>query len=249
MIKLTRDELLEDLSIGGSHGNLEKWLFKTCEGKILFVKNRSSQDSLEPESEVCSYHLALLLGVQAIPQYFASASWLSPLKLSASYDFSHGQDCVSLFRYARKTLGLNFSLTQGESRYKAICSLLTENDKILHDSTLALDYIIGNPDRHLRNFELRNTDLVEAFDFGESLFSKGLIPLNTLKANPYERYHKKQFRLLTNLQFNPYVKIVDDVSIKIVLKEYLPRNKVSALYEFVIKNYHAVIEYLDRRKI
>ena len=76
-----------DVSLGGSAGNLEKWLFRTVEGKTLYVKGRYSRDTYEPETEVCCYELAKLLGLAAVPQFLIKIPKLSNDFLSASFDF------------------------------------------------------------------------------------------------------------------------------------------------------------------
>ena len=236
---------LGDLSLGGSAGNLDKWLFRTMDGKALYVKGRYSIDTYEPETEVCCYELASLFGLASVPQFLVKMPLIQDGFLSASYDFSNGLDCASLFRYARKTLKSTFSLSLKESRYHAVCSLLPHAGKLLHDSILAFDFIVGNPDRHLRNFELRlNPDgsfasLVEAFDFGEALFSKGIKPPESLGANPYERQHLKQFDLLKSLKYEPKIESADESDIQKIIHDYFcfDERRASFLSDFVIRNY------------
>ena len=59
---------IEEISLGGSAGNLQKWIVKRGEN-IYYIKDRSQPDAFEPETEVFGYKLATLLGVQAIPQW------------------------------------------------------------------------------------------------------------------------------------------------------------------------------------
>ena len=51
----------------------------------------------EPETEVCCYELAKLFGLIAFPQFLVKIPKISEGLLSASYDFSNGPDCTSLF--------------------------------------------------------------------------------------------------------------------------------------------------------
>ena len=232
---------MEELSLGGSAGNLPKWYCVDETGKYLYVKGRSSLTAFEPEIEVFCSELATYMHLPNIKQFLVNIPELSDLPLSASYDFSDGRNCMTLFRYLRSNVK-NFSLTTGEKRYNAVVSVLSKEDKILHDSILAFDYIVGNPDRHLRNFECHvdavGVHLIPAFDFGMALFSdKAILDITKLGANPYSNRHSKQLELLKAVGYQPRLKNVDYKIINTLVLKYLNNYPhVNIISEFIQQN-------------
>ena len=245
--------VLQELSLGGSAGNLPKWYCEDNYGKFLYVKGRSSFDTFEPEMEVFCYELALCMGLPVIHQFLVNIPELSHLPLSASYDFSEGKDCMTLFRYLRKVIP-QFGLTLRDSRYNAVISLLSNEDRVLHDSILAFDYIVGNHDRHLRNFECyeseRGIKLIPAFDFGMALFSnRQVVDVSALGANPYARRHREQLDLLIGINFRPRLtKVSNDIIDALILKHLKYYPHANMIRGFIKQNQQTIQEYCDNNK-
>jgi len=223
---------IEELSLGGIAGNLQKWIVKRC-NDIYYVKDRSQVDTFEPETEVFGYRLATLLGVEAIPQWLESIDDLSHKPVSVSKDYKQGRMAMSLFRYMRANVK-GFSLSLGEPRYDLVMSVLPKEAQLLHDTILYFDYIIMNPDRHLRNFDVfcdtdgNITAMVPAYDFGMGMQS------NNRRTNPYFRREQDQIGFLTKRNKSHTMKSIKEEQVQSLVSELYSPSRSNILSKKVV---------------
>jgi len=224
--------LIEEISVGCLAGNLQKWIVKRG-NDIYYVKDRSQIDTFEPETEVFGYKLASLLELEAIPQWLENIDDLSHQPVSVSKDYKQGRMAMSLFRCMRANVK-GFSLSLGESRYDLVMSVLPEEAQLLHDTILYFDYIIMNPDRHLRNFDVfcdnkgKITAIVPAYDFGMGMQS------NNIRANPYFRREQDQIGFLTKRNKPHTMKPVTEGHVQSLVSEMYPPSHSNILSKKVI---------------
>ena len=223
---------IEAISVGGLAGNLQKWIIKRC-NDIYYVKDRSQADIFEPETEVFGYKLASLLGVEVIPQWLENIDYFSHQPVSVSKDYKNGRMAMSLFRYMRANVE-GFSLTLGESRYDLVMSVLPKEARLLHDTILYFDYIIMNPDRHLRNFDVfcdgegEITGIVPAYDFGMGMQS------NNRRTNPYFRREHDQTEFLIKRNKPHAMKPVTKEQVQSLVSEMYPPSRSDILSKRII---------------
>jgi len=229
---------IEKISVGGLAGNLQKWIVKRG-NNIYYVKDRSQADAFEPETEVFGYKLASLLGVEAIPQWLENIDNLSHQPVSVSKDYKEGRMAMSLFRYMRANVK-GFSLTLGESRYNLVMSVLPKEAQLLHDTILYFDYIITNPDRHLRNFDVfcdregKITAMVPAYDFGMAMYSNRATFEGNLRTNPYFRREQDQIGFLIKRNKQHTMKPIIEEHVQSLASEMYPANRSDILSKKVI---------------
>ena len=215
-VDMSAIKVVEKLSEGGSGGNLPKWLLEDSVG-YLYAKGRSNENTFEPEAEVCAYKLAHIFGVPAIKYELMDLSRLFGLPktpVCVSRDYTCGYKVMSLYRYAEIVGEINPASIDGQVKFDLINAVLNPKDKELHITILYFDYLVGNKDRHLRNFEVHlNADgtlvgLVPMFDTGACLFSdetEKQIEMaigqsdNYVHSKPYADPHSSQLKLLTSM--------------------------------------------------
>jgi len=241
-----------ELSAGGSGGNLPKWVLKDSSGQRYYAKARSRQDSFEPEAEICAYHLACLLGIPAIKYELAILPQLSDEPVSLCRDYTDGKKVMSLYRYIMGVTGINPAvIINGNEKFDLVMSVLSPEDKEKHTSILYLDYIVGNKDRHLRNFDVWVTPngsingLVPVFDTGDSLFAAESINEisracgsgnNFVHSKPYMNPHLKQEELLRAKGCFPALNSISREDITNVINSYFSDKRAEYLCRFVMNN-------------
>lgn len=111
------------------------------------------------------------------------------------------------------------------------------------DDLLTVDYIMGNTDRHLRNFGLiRNADdlsihsAAPIFDtgaaLGHNLLSSDIAKLNDIDAKPFGKTHDEQIRLIKEPErydISKLYTIQNDVKEILCTGNYLPNERISAV--------------------
>jgi len=232
--------MYEEISLGSSAGNLQKWIV-TRNTESYYVKDRSQPTAFEPETEVFGYKLATLLGVVAVPQWLENIPTLSSQPASVSKDYRLGRKTSSLFKYMRvKARDRGFSLTHGASRYDLVISMLPEKAQLLHDTILYFDYIIMNPDRHLRNLEVfygikgEITGLVPAYDFGMGMYSSKTSFDDELGTQPYFRRGREQVDFLLSRNKPHTMKRISEEQVKNLTAQMYPASRSDVLGEKVI---------------
>jgi len=233
-------DYIDEISLGGSAGNLQKWIVKR-NGEIYYIKDRSQPSAFEPETEVFGYKLALLLGVEAVPQWLENIETLSSQPVSVSKDYREDKPLTSLFKYMRvNAKDKGFSLTLGEARYDLIMSFLPGNAQLLHDTILYFDYIIMNPDRHLRNLEVYHdgkgnvTGMVPAYDFGMGMYSSKESLSEELGSQPYFRRGQEQVNFLVKRGRSHTMKPVAETDVRNLTAELYPESRSGVLGDKVI---------------
>jgi len=242
--------VINKLSAGGSAGDLPKWMLRDSSG-FIWAKGRSKDDSFEPEAEVCAYRLACLFGVPAIPYSMISKAEFSDKPVCVSRDYSQGLITMSLIKYLL-SLGMEeISVLDGLEKLRLVESVLSEQAKMLHRSILLFDYIVGNDDRHLRNFDVRvNKDsslhsLVELYDTGAALFSSQSLMLlkqacnqrdNYVKAKPYANPQLSQLELLRSVGCYGLLRAASKVEIYKAINSCFSGERAKLLGTYVIKN-------------
>jgi len=244
--------IIREMSMGGSGGNLPKWLLEDTSGVRYYAKGRSKQGSLEPEAEICACKLAELFGVPAIEYELVNMPELSNQPVCLCKDYSNGIKVMSLYRYVQGVTGKNpATIMNGREKLDLVSSVLTKKDAELHISILFLDYIVGNRDRHLRNFDVRVDingnllDLVPMFDTGDSLFASenetsiyraNLAGNNFIQSKPYHNPHYAQAKLLKEAGYSPLLNPVDKESIYRTINSCFTGNRAKLLNQFVVLN-------------
>ena len=236
---------------GGSGGNLPKWVIEDENG-LLWVKGRSSPKTYEPEVEVCASVLANLFGVPNISYTLHNIPGLSTTPVCVCSDYSNGFKVVSLYRYLI-SLGMDqVSVLKGADKFHYVESVLSHEDRKLHRSILLFDYIVGNKDRHLRNFDLRITktgtvhNMVEMYDTGASLFSDESDKMlyyateqkkeNYTHSKPYNNPHLEQIKILKSIGYEGLLKQVKSSDITGVIHLFFNRKRASLLTTYVTQN-------------
>jgi len=240
-----------EMSIGGSTGNLRKWIATDEVGK-LWIKGRSNDSTFEPEAEVCAYKLAVLFGIPAIEYDIIQDNLFDSQPVCICRDFSKNQSTISLYKYLISVGFEEISTLTGADKFKLVESVLSNKDKELHRQTLLLDYIVGNKDRHLRNFEFRinsvtdTKELVEMFDTGASFFSD-VISLNIVKkfcnyddnyvqSKPYSNLHYKQLEILQEIGYSGLLKKVNKEDVYTIINGCFKKDRSKLINSFVIRN-------------
>ena len=243
--------IVKEMSLGGSGGNLPKWLLEDSKGLLYYAKGRGKPDTLEPEAEVCAYRLAQLFGVDAIEYELITLPELSAQPVCICRDYSDGQTVMSLYRYVEAVTGIDPASLDGVEKFKLAEDTLNAKDKELHAAILYLDYIIGNTDRHLRNFDVRvNAEgfllgLVPMFDTGACLFSsesETLIRMacgqsdNYVHSKPYVNPHSGQLKLLKSMGYSPLLRSVKKEDIYKTINGCFTGDRAKYLGQYVILN-------------
>ena len=245
-------KVIEELSMGGSGGNLPKWVLEDSSGVRFYAKGRSRQGAFEPEAEVCAYRLATLFGVPATRYELANLPELSDEPVCVCNDYSNGLKVMSLFRYVQGATGLNpANIQNGREKLDLVTSVLAEKDRTAHASILFMDYIVGNRDRHLRNFDVwidsegNMLGMVPMFDTGDSLFAaQPEVDIlrackagnNFVQSKPYRNPHFVQVQLLQEAGYAPALNAVDKESIYRVINSCFSGNRAKYLGQFVRQN-------------
>ena len=241
-----------ELSAGGSGGNLPKWVLSDPDGQLYYAKARSKPGALEQEAEICAYRLACLFGLPAIEYELINLPQLSDEPVCLSRDYSNGKKVMSLYRYVQGVTGIKIGgIMNGYEKFDLVTCVLSPGDKEKHISILYLDYIVGNRDRHLRNFDVwvnidgKMTGLVPVFDTGDSLFATepNSVILKACKAEnnfvhskPYMNPHMAQQRLLQEKGFYPTLKTVSKDDIAGVINSCFTGKRAEYLCRYVTGN-------------
>jgi len=241
-----------ELSAGGSGGNLPKWVLTDADGVRFYAKGRSDKGALEPEAEVCAYKLACLFGVPAIKYELASLPQLTDEAVCICRDYSDGKKVMSLYRYVQGVTGVDpAQIKDRHEKFELVTDVLPEKDKKLHASILYMDYIVGNRDRHLRNFDVwidpggSIIGMAPMFDTGDSLFASEPIKEilracksgnNFVHSKPYMNPHLAQMKLLQDMGYSPSLNVVDKADIHSVLNNYFTGKRTEYLTWFVCAN-------------
>jgi hypothetical protein len=158
---------------------------------------------------------------------------------------------MSLYRYVESVTGVDPAGLAGEDKFNLVDNILNPQDKELHASILYLDYIIGNKDRHLRNFDVRiDSDgallgLVPMFDTGACLFSSETdmqIRMacghsdNYIQSKPYANPHSNQLKLLDSMGYSPLLRSVKKEDIYKAINSCFIGNRAKYLGQFVRLN-------------
>jgi hypothetical protein len=247
-------KLEKEMSLGGSGGNLPKWQLSDEKG-FSYAKGRSKDNTYEPEAESCAYRLALLFGVPAIQYKLVNLSSLSEKPVCISRDYSDGYKVMSLFRFVELVKHTDPAKLNGKSKYELVTSVLNKNDIILHDKILFFDYIVGNTDRHLRNFDVRVNaegnlvNLVDMFDTGAAFFSDESVDTirracgagnNFVHSKPYGDPHKGQLRILQEeLKCKPMLNKVSKINIYKIINNcfgFTGDERAKYLGHYVVQN-------------
>jgi len=241
-----------ELSAGGSGGNLPKWILTDRDGQRFYAKARSSHNALEPEAEICAYRLAWLLGIPAIEYDLVNLPQLSDDFVCICRDYTDGKKVMSLYRYVLGVTGVNpASIMNGYEKFDLVTSVLSNEDKEKHESILYLDYIVGNRDRHLRNFDVwveangSMSGLVPVFDTGDSLFAAEpeseifracKAGNNYVHSKPYMNPHLAQLELLREKGCTPTLNTVSRSDIINIISGCFTRKRAEYLCSFVTNN-------------
>jgi len=242
----------KELSAGGSGGNLPKWLLTDAEGIQYYAKGRSKKDALEPEAEVCAYKLACLFGVPAIKYELIMLQQLSDEVVCICRDYTNDKKVMSLYRYAKETTGVNpANIRDGREKFELVAGVLPTKDKELHASILYLDYIVGNKDRHLRNFDVwvridgSIIGMVPLFDTGDSLFAgEPTVEIhracksgnNYVHSKPYMNPHMAQLQLMHSMGYTPMLSAVSKTDIRDVIYNCFSGKRAEYLTRYVVTN-------------
>jgi putative resolvase len=242
----------KEMSAGGSGGNLPKWLLTDADGIRFYAKGRSKKDALEPEAEVCACRLAKLFSISAIEYELADLPFLSDDVVCICRDYSDGKKVMSLYRYVQAVTGVNpANIRDGREKLKLVTGVLPEKDNTLHTSILHLDYIVGNRDRHLRNFDVWvNPDgsiigMIPVFDTGDSLFAseseKEILRAcksgnNFVHSKPYINPHSAQLQLLQDTGLSHALNTVSKTDIDNVINSCFSGKRAEYLTLYVIAN-------------
>jgi len=240
----------DNLSIGGSVGNLPKLVAKDAIGGLWF-KGRSRSDSYEPEAEFCAYRLALLFGINVVPCDLVRLEKLGEQKVSVSRDFASGCVSTSLFKYVIYKTGFSPAEFEGREKLNLVESVLAIEDRGLHRDILLFDYIIANTDRHLRNFDVLFSEcsgevrLAPMFDNGASLFStetEEQIKIrfyetdNSVHSKPYADPHRVQLSLLASLGHRWSLRMVKRGEIYRIVNSCFDGERARLIGRYIVEN-------------
>lgn len=243
--------LVEELSNGGSAGNLRKWIVNIgCDFDTRYYVKcasvRSGFVGYEPESECIAYKIGKLLGVSCV-RYTLNRLYIgnSDYKICISRDFVN-QEC-SYQHYLGVLQGIyrNADITKyyGKDKYDLVVRALPKFQMILNN-ILVFDYIIGNKDRHLRNLGLLkdiNGVIAHApvFDSGDSLFADESIKMiqvycgqkqNNVHSKPFADPHFAQLRLVSGYTLNK----VQKADIYRLVNRYLKGERAKCVNKWLI---------------
>jgi len=237
----TKEEVFE----GGSWGDLPKRV-QFRESEKFYLKGRMSSLTLEPEVEVACTQLAKIMGIPHVEYWLEEHTELGTV--SVSKDFTEGNPRVSLFRF----LGSEISKKRGRQKYNLVVDSLSPECRLQHDLILFFDFIVGNRDRHLRNFDMVKEDgqwkLAPMYDNGMALFSResnkhilnqGLaFNYNDDFSRPYKETHTQQIKLvdLKRLVWN----LPTEYQIKCILESSFEAERAVLLLSFIKRNFKEV---------
>ena len=253
VIASTHDLLVDrELSAGGSGGNLPKWILRSPDNLLYYAKARSKQSAFEPEAEVCAYRLACLFGIPATEYELVSLPQLSDELVCICRDYTDGKKVMSLFRYVQGVTGVNpAAIMNGDEKFDLVTSVLSPEDIEKHVSILYLDYILGNKDRHLRNFDVwvnangSMNGLVPVFDTGDSLFAAEpeseilracKAGNNFVHSKPYLNPHLAQENLLREKGCPPTLDSVNKADVVSIINSCFANKRAQYLCRFVTNN-------------
>jgi len=241
-----------ELSAGGSGGNLPKWVLRGSDGQLYYAKARSRQGAFEPEAEICAYRLACLFGIPAIEYELVCLPQLSDELVCICRDYAGGRKVMSLYRYVQGVTGINpAAIMNGNEKFDLVTCVLSPEDKEKHAAILYLDYIVGNKDRHLRNFDVwvnangSMGGLVPLFDTGDSLFAAEpeseilracKAGNNFVHSKPYSNPHLAQEGLLREKGCPPTFGPVNRADVIGIINSCFANRRAQYLCRFVTNN-------------
>lgn len=191
--------------VNSSDGVLKKkWIIHN--GKRQLIKSGSGAISQEVFNEEIASALCKLLNIDSYVEYKAEILNGTPVSVCDCFidentEFVSAQAVLKHFPY--NTRGDEYK------SYINCCKSLgvTVTDSL--DSMIVIDYLIGNTDRHYRNFglirDVENYRVVNAaplFDFGTSLFwnkpDNVISSSDDIASKPFRDYHSQQIKLVKN---------------------------------------------------
>lgn len=184
----------------------KKW--KIIDGKRCLVKAGSGQGQQEPFNEVLASKIMERIGTIRFVPY--SLAWEKDMPYSVCEDFINADtELITAADIMRTRKKLNHLSDYGH--FMECCEALGipgYEDGI--NKMLAMDYLLANDDRHLRNFgAVRNAETLEwlglapIFDCGNSMWcSQPTSKINVENADtpskPFRKTHAEQIKLVTS---------------------------------------------------
>lgn len=212
-----------------SDGNIrKKW--KIIDGKRCLLKGYSMPYKQEPFNEKIASALCKRLGIVNFAEYCVAINKTGPFCICENFITPDTE-------YVTAEAIMHFRKRENVSMYSHYVRICEElgicdiRDKL--DEMLVIDYIIGNYDRHFRNFGLiRNVETLEfmgaapIFDTGSSLkFNTETSEIfaeteYSLKAKPFKATHHEQIKLVSSPERFDLTKLNDfDEEAKDILLE------------------------------
>ena len=204
-------QIIEELDINSSSGNLRKWLgMDSSDNTSYYIKSNSKNNNkytgYEPEVECITSRLANMLGLNSVLYYMDKLNiGAKTYKVCISADYSYGMERIPLAQLAPDSAKL-----YGVEKYNYVIGKVP-NYKQYIDQILLFDYIIGNTDRHLNNIEFlsdgQTLEPAPIYDNGASLFSNQSVKsinqfwntnLNFCKSKPFFNTHNEQIKLISD---------------------------------------------------
>lgn len=220
----------------------KKW--QIINGKRCLVKSGTGTLSQEVFNEQIANKVCELLGISDYTTYSAILIDHKPASVCQCF-IDENTELITANDILKHFLP-NYRVSPYE-HYVKCCERLEYNVAEKLDEMMLLDYIIGNTDRHYRNFGLiRNVNSLEItgsaplYDSGTSLchdIPDNLIDCTSdIKAKPFEAYHSRQIKLLSNPQRFEISRLnsLSESCIDILRQfDYLPEERILTLLQLL----------------
>lgn len=252
-------EYSKDLNIfspdNSSDGNLKK-KWKIMNGKRFLIKGGNQFTNQEPFNEVIATKLyeRLLNPEDYVPYHLLEEN--GNIYSSCQTMVKTNEELVSAY-YIDKTKKLRGSDSLYEHYIEACEELGIPNVREQVNKMIVCDFILGNYDRHYRNFgAIRNIDTLEwerispIYDSGSSLYADTptLHIGNSFKAKPFKTDMYQQLKLVDDLSwFKPQALegFVEEVYSILSLNPLMEAGRIEKICQFVSSTIQKVIDYQD----
>ena len=204
---MDKNILLSKWSTHTSNGCISKGIYLNENNEKILVKG-NILGWYQPISEVISYKIAKLCGIETVKYEIAESNKYPEIKVE---DFKY----VSICKFLPYNITSLYDFCISQTHFKGITGddflyfyIKNVEDCKCNDlfKMFLIDALVGNTDRHLNNINIFiNNDnklkLATPFDFGESLLVGKMKPIinEDVESKPFKNYHKEQLQYINKI--------------------------------------------------